>query len=345
MGYIRAKQPINQDANAKANQAVWEKYPGLNNRKLSMCPDDAEYRQAWMDAYQAAGGEVVPGVKHTEKCKPCSISQVELIVEKNKLTLKHDRECKLEIKVTGTNFYITEYLIEIKRSVGGNWCVLAKESKVTPWKAVLAGKFKLRAVIQACGAKHMSPEKDIEVQFPSYSEIISDATVLASLNSVWQETLNDCTERPNQRREKGYWILLNTTTDVYDHTATVNGNFSAPADGASVDIGSRPADNPASPVLCDGSGVLTTGAIYSVASFHSHTSTEFRVAAMPALATRAIGPSGADKRIDASDDVPGVVYDFTESPAASGSIPMGHPKTSAAQLYHSLGKDRRTTPN
>ena len=44
------------------------------------------------------------------------------------------------------------------------------------------------------------------------------------------------------------------------------------------------------------------------------------------------------------DDVPGVVYDFVESPAGSGSIPMGHPKASAAQLYHSRGKDRRTTP-
>jgi hypothetical protein len=342
MGYIRAKQPLNPDAQEKANQSVWEKYPGLNNRKLSMCPDDAEYRQAWMDAYQAAGGKVVPSVPHKEKCKPCAITQVELIIEKNKLTLKHDRECNLEIKVTGTNFYITDYLIEIKRAVGGNWCVLAQESKVSPWKAVIAGKFKLRAVIQACGAKHISPEKDIEVQFPSYSEIIADETAKKAMDSEWQNTLNDCTQNPNRCRERGYWIRLNTTSDTYEHTATVPGDWIGPTGNASVNIGHRPADNPENPDIYY---YLSKGAVYSVASFHTHPPTTYVASAWPAGTMQPIGPSSADNRIDSNDDVPGVVYDYEESRAGSGRIPLGHPKNATARLYRSLGVDRRSTPN
>ena len=65
---------------------------------------------------------------------------------------------------------------------------------------------------------------------------------------------------------------------------------------------------------------------------------------MPAGSVRPIGPSATDDTTHTSEDVPGVVYDFVESPAGSGSISMGNPKSSAAQLYHSRGKDRRSTP-
>jgi hypothetical protein len=286
----------------------------------------------------ASGGGGTPADCPTAPCPECKITSVTLEVQKDKLTLKHDRENNLEIKVTGTNFTVTEYRIEIKRASGGPWCVLKREQKMTPWKAVIAGKFKLRGVIKACGAEHMSAEKDVEVQFPTYAQIVGDATAKSAMDSEWTGTLADCTETPNQRRERGYWIRLNTKDNAYEHTATVLAPFEPPASGAGVDIGSRPADSPATPDPC------ADGATYSVASFHTHTPTEFRVAANPPGSTRGVGPSGADNTIDTSDDVPGVVYDYVESPAGSGSIPMGHPKSSASQLYHSRGKDRRTTP-
>ena len=56
--------------------------------------------------------------------------------------------------------------------------------------------------------EHLSPEKDVEVQFPFYSEIVADATVSADANTEWANTLADCTQTPNQRREKAYWIRL-----------------------------------------------------------------------------------------------------------------------------------------
>jgi hypothetical protein len=43
------------------------------------------------------------------------VTAVELTYVKDKLTLKHDRENKLEIKVTGNNFTVDEYRIEIAR--------------------------------------------------------------------------------------------------------------------------------------------------------------------------------------------------------------------------------------
>jgi len=184
----------------------------------------------------------------------------------------------------------------------------------------------------------LSAEKDIEVQFPTYTQIVGDAGVQSALNAEWTRTLSDCTSSPNQRREHGFWINLNTKTGSYEFGTTVFGNFTGPASGAAVNLPPRPPDVPATPAVTD------SGATYPVASFHTHTATEFRAAAVPAGSTRGVGPSGADNNADNNDDVPGVVYDFVESPAGSGSIPMGYPKTSPARIYFSAGKTRRTTP-
>lgn len=275
-----------------------------------------------------------------KKCPNCTPSSVALEVEKNKLTLKHNRECKLEIKVEPESTSVDAYRIEIRREKEQKkWCTLSNKKIEDPWKAKIAGKFKIRGVAIICGDEHFTEEKEVEVQFPSYSEIVSDSGVTSETSKEWQNTLNDCTENPNQRRERGFWIKLNTKSNVYEFTGTVTGGWSNPTQGASVPLPSRPDDSPASPSPCD------DGATYSVASFHTHTPTEFRAAANPPGTTRGVGPSGADNRIDTQDDVPGVVYDYVESPGGSGSIPMGHPKNSSAQLYHSRGRDRRSTPD
>ncbi len=275
----------------------------------------------------------------TEPCPNCTPSSVVLEVQKNRLTLKHDRDCRLHVNVQPATVTVDRYRIEIKRASGGSWCTLSNRQTEDPWSAKIAGRFKLRGVASICGTEHFSAEQDVEVQFPDYSQIVGDAAVASATSTEWQNTLADCTQNPNQRRERGFWIKLNTTSNSYEFTGTVTGNWSGPAAGASVPLPSRPADSPASPTPCD------AGATYSVASFHTHTPTEFRAAANPRGTVRPVGPSGADNRIDTSDDVPGVVYDYVESPAGSGSVPMGHPESGAATLYHSQGRTRRTTPS
>ena len=59
MSNRRAKQPINSTASEAANKLLYNKFPELKGRKLKAnSPEDYKYRQAWMDAYVAAGGEV-----------------------------------------------------------------------------------------------------------------------------------------------------------------------------------------------------------------------------------------------------------------------------------------------
>jgi hypothetical protein len=263
---------------------------------------------------------------------------VDLIVEKNLLTLKHDHKCKLEVKVTPAGLAVDEYRIEIKRASGGSWYTLGANQVLDPWVARIAGKFKLRGVAKIGGIEHQSAEKDVEVQFPSYAEIVGDPAVKTAVDDAWCNTLNDCTSNPNRRREHGFWIRLNTVSDAYEFSPTQYGDWCKPEDGAGVDIGSRPKDDPRNPSPND------HGATYYVASFHTHTSTEFRTIPSLVGSVRPIGPSDPDKQTDTSDDVPGVVYDYIQSPAGSGSIPMGHPKTSAAKLYYSAGKNKRSTP-
>ena len=270
----------------------------------------------------------------------CTPSSVTLTVEKNLLTLKHNRNCKIKINVTPRNLSIDGYRIEIRRASDAVWCTLAHQKAMNPWRAAIAGKFKIRGVVRICGVEHLTPESDVEVQFPEYSQIVGDPRVRRTVRQSWRQTLADCTARPNRRRERGFWIRLNTHTNTYEFTRTTMGPWVGPAAGASVTLSppTRPADIPPGPTPC------ARGARYSVASFHTHTSTAYRGTALAPGPARGIGPSAADQQTDTADDIPGLVYDYVDSPAGSGNIPVGHPKNSPAQLYHSMGTNRRTTP-
>jgi hypothetical protein len=350
--FRRATKPLNKSAIKKANEKVYKQHEGDkrpnplydehgNRKKLDLCePTHGPLRKEWMDAYVDAGGNV----KWEEgnicpTCEPvaeCELEPtVDLVVQRDLLTLKHDNESNLEVRVRPEGTAVEQYRIEIRRSSGGAWCTLGDSRTLEPWTAKIAGNFKIRGVARIEGTDHFSSEEAVTVQFPDYDEIVSDGDVQNSTDTEWQNTLNDCTEDPNRRRERGFWIRLNTRTDTYEFTTpTITGSWSGPEDGASVPLPTRPADDPASPSPCD------EGATYSVASFHTHTPTTYR----RGDSTRAVGPSEADRRIDNADDVPGVVYDYVESPEGSGDIPLGHPKDAAAQRYHSRGTNRRTTP-
>lgn len=350
----RPSRPLNPDAVSAADDEFYANHPEFvqNGRRIPLSatdPAQAELRSEWVALYEKHNGQVEPDPPPEKKpddpvqpcgCKECvQATSVTLSIGKPKLTLKHDRETRLEVVVAPAACVVEACRIEIRRASAAAWCTLSSRQVEDPWQAKIAGKFKLRAKATVCGTEHTSAEVDLEVQFPDFAQIVGDATVVSDTDAAWQATLADCTDTPvNQRRERGFWIELDTAADAYRAGPLVLGGFNGPTAGASVPLPTRPADTPATPDPC------AAGAVYRVASFHTHTPTEFRAAANPPGTTRVVGPSGADQRIDTSDDVPGVVYDFVEAPAGSGSIPMGHPKTGAAQRYHSLGRTRRTTP-
>jgi hypothetical protein len=175
----------------------------------------------------------------------------------------------------------------------------------------------------------VSAPKALEVQFPDYATIVANAKVQQFTDASWASTKAAATA--TGRREEGYWIRLNTAGNgTYSHTATIFGPVVGPGGTGSVMLGARPADTPVSPAL-------TGSAMYTVASFHTHTPTTFRPVGRP------VGPSAADNAADTADDVTGVVYDYVESPVGSGNIPAHHPKNSPARRYQS-GPARRKTP-
>jgi hypothetical protein len=153
--------------------------------------------------------------------------------------------------------------------------------------------------------------------FPTYPEIVSDSDVRARGRAAWASTLAATTAA--SRREEGFWIRKNEATGRFEFTATVVAPTVGPLVGASVVLGARPADvNPG-----------TSTAIYTVASFHTHTPTTFRPVG------RGVGPSDADHAADRNDDVCGVVYDYLARPFSGKNIPAGHPLNAPARFWHS----------
>jgi hypothetical protein len=263
------------------------------------------------------------------------VYDVNLNVSRTLLTLKHDNKCNLEVIVLPADLPVQAYRIDIKRRSEGDesWLVLKEGKEWKPWRVVIAGKFHLRGWAKINEDTECYSENiDIDVRFPSYDDIEGDATVRGATDQLWKQTKDDCTEDPNRRRELGFWIRLNTTTDTYEHTTVIEGPWAEPEDGAVIDYPVRPADSPATPAP------NAEGATYSVSFFHTHTPTTYRTK------WRLVGPSDRDNEFNTADKVPGIVYDYIESPTGSKRIPAGHPKDAPAQRYPSLGFYRRPTP-
>ncbi len=266
-----------------------------------------------------------------------TVLKVVFDVQKTLLTLKHDRECNLEVKTIPVDIPLGTYRIDIKRTNSAIWYVLSNDKEMAPWYANIAGGFHLHGMAIIRGIECYSTNVEVINQFPEYSQIESDSNIRSSSDTEWSNTLTDCTELPNQRRERGFWVVLNTTSDQYSSGPIVTGAWAGPSNDVSIVLPSRPPDVPASPLP------NAAGATYSVASFHTHTPTTYRTNYPPGT-TRNVGPSPGDNSADTADDVPGIVYDYIESSPGTGSIPTGYPDNSPAQRYISLGKNRRTTP-
>ena len=273
----------------------------------------------------------------------CESPAIDLDVKRNLLTLKHDRANRLKIIIQPATCRATEFRIEIQSAAGGGWFKLSSKRNFL-WLARVAGKFKLRGTAKIEGTEYQSGLKDVEVQFPSYDKIVGDALVKKATHAEWVLTVKDCknkpgldyqgTRQPNLRRERGFFIRIDTRANRYIFTNPGARSWVGPGEGAFVTLGRRPEDDPIS------SDPNAKGAKYVVASFHAHTATTYR----PGPGTRDVGPSARDDINNKTRQIPGVVYDYVDSPVGSGSIPMGHRKWAKARRYRSLGLNRRPTP-
>lgn len=154
--------------------------------------------------------------------------------------------------------------------------------------------------------------------YPTYAQIIANTTVSTAMDAAWTATKAATTA--TSRREQGFWIKYNTSSSDYTCAPTFTGPSVGPDETGAADPGSKPADS---------------GNVFTVGLFHTHTPMTHRTG------TRGVGPSGADNRFHNSNNVVGVIYDYVESPAGSGTIPGGHPLNSAATTYHS-GPNQRS---
>ena len=265
-----------------------------------------------------------------------TVYQVDLEASKSQLILKHDRDCNLEVKTTpATGITAEEYRIDIKRTNSTTWYVLSTNKMMTPWHANIAGGFHVRGMAKIGESECYSTNIVIVNEFPTYTQIEGDADVRTATDIEWNNTLTDCTQSPNQRCERGFWIQINTISNLYQHTAVFTGPWVGPAQQASARPGNTPADIPVDPAP------NATGAVYTVACFHTHTPTTFWATNSPG---RRVGPSGplrGDVPFHNSRQRAGIVYDYTGD--ARGYIPAGHPEGSAAQRYP-VGPVQRPLP-
>lgn len=238
--------------------------------------------------------------------------------------MKHDNKSVFTVIAEPSSVFTgaSTPTVQIKRIGIGTtaWMDLLNQTGNIDWYARVAGIFKLRLKTKVDEADFVTPEKDMTVNFPTYVQIIADSTVSSKMASEWQATLDDCTEVPNQRRERGFWIELDTSgSGSYICGSSIQSSWTGPNESASIELGARPGSE-LSEVAPNASS-----AIYSVASFHTHTPMSYRP-----TGDRITGPSRADIKCDISDNVAGIVYDYS-----SPLISSGHNKNDPAQTYMS----------
>jgi hypothetical protein len=258
----------------------------------------------------------------------CEALKLDLTVANATLTLLKTNTLTAKVLPSGGSTEVSKYKFEIRRSSEATWSKL-QESAADSFskKAKVAGTFRVRVTATLSNGKEItSPEKDLEVQFPSFSDVSGDADVISSTEAAWTATKADATA--TQRRERGFWIKLNTSTEKYEFGATDFGPFVSDLDFGSVTPAAKPLDSPVAPKPTD-------EPTYTVGYFHTHTPTFFRSVGRP------VGPSDADFSFHTGKNVVGIAYDYVGD--ASGEAPAGWPLNSPAKRYNA-GPTRRSTP-
>ena len=227
--------------------------------------------------------------------------------------------------------------VQIRRKNESAWLTLGSPANLNPWTAKIAGTFEMRGIGSVDGKSVETPIAEVEVRFPEYSEITGDSSVLAAMNSAWTQTTNACTAMPNERREYGFWILLNTQTNIYITDPLLIGPLVTPTVAGSLNPNPQPSDIPQSPSPTD------NGATYVVGLFHTHTP---RTYLTPSNSYRVVGPSRKDVSYHNAHGIVGVVYDYIGTPyagSATNRLYNGHPIDDPIQLYP-IQPNRRPTP-
>ncbi len=297
---------------------TWEAAEGLSARHVS----EPEVNPGVSTTYNLIVVGQDFSFRRTDEVK---VSVVDVDVEVSKIRITICDNVTFSANLNLTDVAIDSYMFEIRTEASQTWYAMTDYSSaiVHTRKMKVAGRFKVRIKVKIDDVECTSKEKDLEVQFPGYNDIISDATMSRAFYKAWQNTLAATTE--TTRREEGFWIFYNSNTCTYSPGETIIGQPVA-NEGGVILIGDRPPDNPASPAPLE-------HAVYVIGFFHTHTPSIYGPA-------RPVGPSGQDDFSNNQNKVAGVVYDYSSE---FGSIPAGHPLDSPAELYSS-GPDRRFTP-
>ena len=245
------------------------------------------------------------------------------------LPLLRDIIFQVRVSLLGTHT-VDSYAIERRRETGTTWNLIFASQRVTETQR-LPGFFRARGATTIEGIRIHTTDVPYEVRFPTFTEIATNKAVRDATKAAWESTLAATT--PTTRQEKGFWIILNTATGNYVFTPTVDGPLLGPDDRGSVDLSpSRPKED---------------GAVYTVASFHTHTPMTY-LRNQPRKC-RTVGPSPDDNELNKAHDVIGIVYDYkavTRCPDGTLGIPGEHPLRAKALLYESgeFRLHRRRTP-
>ena len=219
------------------------------------------------------------------------------------MTLKHDKQCVLEIKTHPEAVSLSEHRFEIKFANALPWRTLGTGTTMD-WTTGVAGNFSLRGKAKLNGTWLYSSEKAAAVQFPTRSQILSDVGMVAAMDAEWQQTLID--SAPTQYRERSFMVYLDTIQNTYEADDYKQGDWVAPGNNASVWLDFKIDPEPFANAV---------GARYLVASFHTHTPEEFAPTNFPGRYT---GPLGQDEPTAIAAQTPGFVYDYIDSPIFSG---------------------------
>ena len=228
------------------------------------------------------------------------------------------------------------YKFEIKRQHYAAYQQVA--SGFNAWFAYtarIAGHFQMRVTAIIDGQPTVSTPMQLEVQFPSFGTI--NARTADETSLIWRNELA-WTAKTHLCREEGEWIQLDTHTGDYWLTgrvygAELSGRACSTSEGASVQLGNRAPDTISSPPDFNG------GAVYTVASFHTHTPLRYD----PELLIK-VGPSPDDTAADRRDDVTGLVYDYRPDPPNGENVPAFYGLYKPAKIYWSKGPLERSTP-
>jgi hypothetical protein len=179
----------------------------------------------------------------------------------------------------------------------------------------------------------------VTVQYPNATTIRTNTTVKSKMATLWAQTKNGASA--SGRREQGLWIFVNTATMTYECGSTITGNNVSGCAGTNSSISAGTIGSSGESI----SNSPITGGKYAVAFFHTHTPLTY----CPANTVRGVGPSPADISWSSSNDIPGIVYDYTGSYISNdeftGTGILGcHYINDAAQIY-TVDPNKRSTPN